>query len=452
MTFGADDDPPFVLTAFAGLQWVGLIMNLYIVLLLVVVRAGHVPQRTIAAMVALSMLALGAAALLQALPRGPIGSGYLAPSVLGANYLGPSILAIKLGGLPLMFGMTIFAGVCEAVASRLVGRLNKLFPTEIQGMVLFMIGVIVGGIGFRLAFAVGAPTPLGVAHLAVATLTFGTAVVLTIWARGSLRMLAILISMALGYIASAASGLLSSSDWAAFGPMRLFALPHVDHLRFSFSAALIVPFAIAACVSTAKTISLLAQCQKLSDADWREPEMGSLRRGVLADGLGTVISGLVGSLGVNTMPSAVTVPAVTGLASRKVAYAIAAIFGVMAFLPVISDALAAMPKAVMGGCALFTGSLVMINGLQTMTSCHLDQRRTVVLGLGLIAGFAAEKYPQLGAGLPVWLQAVTSSSLVFSALVAMIGNLLLVQLPLWTRRTIDHALRSEMRRGAKPMG
>jgi len=265
-------------------------------------------------------------------------------------------------------------------------------------------------------------------------------------------MLAILIAMALGYIASAASGLLSWSDWAAFGPARLLALPDVDHVRFSFSAALIIPFAIAACASTAKTISLISQCQKLSDADWREPEMGSLRRGVLADGLGTVISGLVGSLGVNTMPSAVTVSAVTGLASRKVAYAIAAIFSVMAFLPVISDALAAMPKPVMGGCALFTGSLVMINGLQTMTSCHLDQRRAVVLGLGLIAGFAAEKYPQLAADLPVWLQAVTNSSLVFSALVAMVGNLLLVQLPPWTRRTIDQVLRSEMRRGAKPMG
>jgi len=138
MIYGVDDKPSLGLTAFAGLQWVGLI-NVYLVFLLVLVRAGDVPPPTVAAMVGLSMLALGAAALLQALPRGPVGSGYLAPSVLSANYLGPSILAIKLGGLPLVFGMTIFAGFCEAALSPFVSRLKGLFPIEIQGLVVFLI-------------------------------------------------------------------------------------------------------------------------------------------------------------------------------------------------------------------------------------------------------------------------------------------------------------------------
>ena len=138
MIYGVEDKPSLGLTAFAGLQWVGLI-NVYLVFLLVLVRAGDVPPPTVAAMVGLSMLALGAAALLQALPRGPVGSGYLAPSVLSANYLGPSILAIKLGGLPLVFGMTIFAGFCEAALSPFVSRLKGLFPIEIQGLVVFLI-------------------------------------------------------------------------------------------------------------------------------------------------------------------------------------------------------------------------------------------------------------------------------------------------------------------------
>ena len=52
-------------------------------------------------------------------------SGYLAPAVLSANYLGPSILALKLGGLPLVFGMTIFAGSCEAALSKYCGCLKR---------------------------------------------------------------------------------------------------------------------------------------------------------------------------------------------------------------------------------------------------------------------------------------------------------------------------------------
>lgn len=354
MIYGVDDKPPLALTAFAGLQWVGLI-NVYLVFLLVLVRAGDVPPPTVAAMVGLSMLALGVAALLQALPRGPVGSGYLAPSVLSANYLGPSILAIKLGGLPLVFGMTLFAGFCEAALSPFVSRLKGLFPVEIQGLVVFLIGVVVGSIGFRLTFAIGGAAPPSVAHLAVAALTFGTTVVLTVWGRGSLRMLALLIAMALGYAASVASGLLSWSDLAAFGPTPLFAVPRLDHLHFTFSPVLAIPFAIAAWASMAKTIGVLSQCQKQNDGAWREPNMDSLRRGVLADGLATLFSGVVGTLGVNTMPSAVAVPAATGLASRRVAYAIAIIFAVMAFLPAISVALASMPKPVMGGITLFSG-------------------------------------------------------------------------------------------------
>jgi NCS2 family nucleobase:cation symporter-2 len=174
-------------------------------------------------------------------------------------------------------------------------------------------------------------------------------------------------------------------------------------------------------------MGLLSQCQKLNDAQWHEPDLASLRRGVLADGLATVFAGLLGTIGVNTSPLSISVPTATGLASRRVAYAIAAIFFVMAFLPMIGIVLALMPKPVMGGVTLFLGCLVMMNGLQTMMSCQMDQRRTVVVGLGIIAGLAAEKYPHLAAGLPLWVQAVTGSSLVFGTLVGMSGNLLLPQ-------------------------
>jgi NCS2 family nucleobase:cation symporter-2 len=48
------------------------------------------------------MLALGIAAILQRLNRGPVGSGLLAPSCFSGAYLAPSLLAVKTGGLPLV--------------------------------------------------------------------------------------------------------------------------------------------------------------------------------------------------------------------------------------------------------------------------------------------------------------------------------------------------------------
>ena len=89
-------------------------------------------------------LALAFAVLLQALPRGPVGSHFLAPSIFTGVYLGPSLLAAKLGGLPLVWGMTIFAGFVEIGLSRVWSRLRAFIPPETAGMVVFLVGVIIG--------------------------------------------------------------------------------------------------------------------------------------------------------------------------------------------------------------------------------------------------------------------------------------------------------------------
>src|SRR5215469_13482600 len=60
-----------------------------------------------------SMIVLAIGTTMQALPKGPIGSGYLAPRVMTAIYVGPSLEAVRLGGLALMGGMTIFGGAVE---------------------------------------------------------------------------------------------------------------------------------------------------------------------------------------------------------------------------------------------------------------------------------------------------------------------------------------------------
>jgi xanthine permease XanP len=439
MVYGVDDRPPLPLTLFAGLQCVGLI-NVYLVYLLVLTSEAGVPPATVAAMVGLSMLTLGVAALLQALPRGPVGSGYFCPAVLSANYLGPSLWAIQLGGLPLVCAMTVFAGLLQAMLSPFVSRLKPLFSTEISGLVVSLVGLSVGLIGVRYTFDVGAT--VSITHLAVALVTFGTTVFLTVWGKGAWRMLGTLIGMTVGYAASIVTGLLTWADLHAFASLPLFAMPRLGHIDFAFSPALITPFAVGALASTAKTMGVISSCQKLNDAGWREPDMESLRRGVLADGLGTVFAGLCGTLGINSTPSAVAIPAATGMASRRIAYVIAAAFAVLTFLPLISVALAVMPKAVIGGLTLFSGCFVFVNGLQMIASSALDQRRTLVVGLGMIGGVAVEVFPSLAAGLPAWAQPLLSSSLVLGTLIAMVANLLLFGPELWSRKdkTVGRAL------------
>jgi xanthine permease XanP len=65
-----------------------------------------------------------------------------------------------------------------------------------------------------------------------------------------------------------------------------------------------------------------------------------------------------------------------------------------------------------------------INGVQVISSRLLDARRTLVLGLSLIAGLAVEVFPSIAAMAPKPLAPLVGSSLVLSTVLALALNLL----------------------------
>ena len=68
-----------------------------------------------------------------------------------ALYLPASLLALKTGGLPLLFGMTVFAGAVEITIARLMRPLRPFMPPEIAGFVVAM------PIAYAIARKIGAP-------------------------------------------------------------------------------------------------------------------------------------------------------------------------------------------------------------------------------------------------------------------------------------------------------
>jgi len=72
---------------------------------------------------------------------------------------------------------------------------------------------------------------------------------------------------------------------------------------------------------------------------------------------------------------------------------------------------------------LFGPFLIVLNGLQVVTSRMLDSRRTLVIGMGLLAGAALEAVPAISAGATEATRAVLGSSLVFGIAIAFLLNL-----------------------------
>jgi xanthine permease XanP len=423
LIYGVDDVPPRYVILLSGLQHVGLAAIFLIYPLLIAKEIGA-SMALSANILSVALISLGIATILQGLPRGPVGSGFLCPANHTAVYLAPSLAAVKVGGLPLMLGMTVFAGVIECILSAALRRIRPLMPPELSGVVIFFVGMTVASVGFRYVVGSGAMGPPTANDLAVAAITLSVTAALNVWGKGNTRLFCALIGMVAGYLAAIATGILSSEQFTAIADLPLLALPTFAHLGWTMSIDMLLPFIIVALAATLKTVGVITVCQRINDASWVRPDMASLSRAVLSDGLATTTAGILGSVGVNTSTACTGLAAATGLTSRIVGFAAGGIMIALGFLPMLAGVFVLMPRPVMGAALVFAACFILINGLQTITSRMLDARRTLVIGLALSVGFAAEIFPDLAAEVPVALKPIVSSSLVLGTITALLLNLL----------------------------
>jgi len=419
---GVDDAPPIAIGILNALQHVA-IMAVYLIFPVIVCRAANASPATTGAVVSLAMLVMGVATLLQVARTRWLGSGYLCPAVFSATYIDAAIAAVHLGGLPLVFGMTTFAGLAESALSGILHRLRPYFPAEVAGLVVMLVGISNAGVGVSDIMAQLHRSGDGRVVLTIAMASLASMVALNVWTRGLARMLCALIGIAVGYALAAWFGLFHGAD---FGTGHWFAwieLPTLSYLSWSFNLALALPFLVSAMAAALKAMAVLSMCQKINDDEWIRPDMPNLQRGVAADGIGTLIAGLLGTFGVNSSSTCVGLSAASGVTSRYIAYAIAGIFIVTAFIPGIATVLAAMPRPVIAAALIFTSCFLLINGMQTVTSRMLDSRKTFVVGLTIVGGLAVQAFPNLGIGTPAAMRPILSSSLVFGTLLAFMLNL-----------------------------
>lgn len=421
MLYTVEEIPPLAVVILNGIQHVGL-NAINLVYPLLILRSIDAPLRVVESTLAMGMLVLGAATFLQASRMGRIGSGYMLPATFTASYFPPSLLAAQAGGLPLVLGMTLFSGLFETLLAPLLRRLRSIFPPEISGLVIFMIGLSAGISGLRTVFGPAVPE-LTHAEWAVGGITLATMIGFNVWGRGIARMLCSLAGFAVGYAAAAAAGLFDAASFDTVMRARWFGLPDFSALSYTFDLTLAAPFAIASIAVAMKAVGTITICQRANDASWTRPEMRSITRGVMADGLSTALSGLVGCVGTSTSTASAGLATATGVAARRVAWAAGAILIALGFLPRLAGLLGVMPRAVIIAALMFVVAFIIINGLQVMTSRLLDARRTLVLALSIVAGVAVEVFPTLAASAPKFAAPILGSSLVTATLLALTLNL-----------------------------
>lgn len=424
LVYGVEENPPWGATLLLGLQHI-FILTAYLIFPVIIIQAIGGSDFQAATMVQMSMVAMGITTVVQALRQGPIGSGYLAPSGNGPAYLSATLLAAKAGGLSLVCGMTIIGGLFEILVSRIVGRLRVLFPPEVAGLVVTMVGIEVIPLGVERFLGLGqAGTRINPNDLLVALISFASMVGITIWGKGKLRLYPILVGMVVGYLSAFGFGVLSLAHLAPIGAVAWVSFPRFASFGWSFDVALILPFMIATICSSLKDIGDLTTCQKINDSEWKRSDMKSIGRGILADALGDILSGLIGGLGQSTSSSNIGLSVATGATSRRIAYATGGLFCLLAFFPKLAEAFVIMPRPVMGAILIFAISFLILAGIQIIATRMLDARKIFAIGISLIFGISVFLYPEAYRQVHPLLQPIFSSALSLATISVVVLNLI----------------------------
>ncbi len=434
LIYDVDDVPPRSVQIAAAFQHLFVLSVGWIYVVMVVNAIGGTSAE-MQSLIRMSMIASGIATIVQS-KRG-LGNGYLCPLTCSLTFLAPLVMAGREGGYSLMFGMVLVAGIAGMLVSRVVYRLRFLFPPEVTGLMVAMSGLQLVALGCPRFLGYSRETSMADPRaLAVGAITLFAMIVPTIWNRGKLHLFPMLIGIAAGYISALALGEFRTSELMAQMPSAFVSFPERAARGLSFSMMLLPPFLIAALTATLKTVGDTTLCQKANDAEWKRTNMQSVSGGVLTNGLGSAISGLLGGIAQNTTSSSIGLSLATGTTSRAIATPLGLLVIGLAFFPRLATVVAAMPSPAVGAILIYSACFIILGGLQLLTSRMLDARRIFAVGISLIFGLSIEIAPDLYRQVPAFLHPVFSSSVSLATVLVVIFSVLF-RIGLKKQRTLE---------------
>ena len=331
------------------------------------------------------------------------------PIFLGSSFafIAPIIKATELYGLPgALFGI-IGVGLVYGIMSLLIklrgiGFITRLFPPVVVGPVIMLIGLSLAGTGVDMAKS----------NWFLAIVALLTTVVVSLFAKGMLKLIPIFMGIVVGYIVSICSG---HVDFQPVLDAKWFALPAFVRPEICWEAIIfMIPVAIAPVI---EHIGDVYAINEVTGKDFvKDP---GLHRTMLGDGLACIASSLFGGPPMTTYSEVTGAVSLTKIADPAV-IRIAAVFGILfSVLGKVSALLKTIPEAVLGGIMLLLFGTIASVGANTLIKNRIDlgnTRNLVIVSLILTTGIG---------GAEMCIGNITIGGIGLAALVGVILNLII---------------------------
>ena len=335
------------------------------------------------------------------------------PIFLGSSFafIAPIIKATELYGLSgTLFGLTgvglVYFAMSALVKWQGLSVINRIFPPVVIGPVIILIGITLAGTGTGVQMAEE--------NWVLALISLATAVIVSLKAKGLLKLIPIFCGIGVGYLAAL---FFYEVDLSGVHEAAWFKLPKFVHPTFSWEAfVFMLPVAIAPVIEHIGNIYVV---NTVANKDFvKDP---GLHRTLLGDGIACMIAGVLGGPPVTTYAEVTGAMSITKVTHPQV-IRIAAVTAILfSLVGKISALLKSIPNAVLGGIMLLIFGTIATAGVTNMLQHKVDltnTRNIIIFSLTLTIGIGGATFS--------WGE-LSLSGIGLAAIVGVVLNLILPQ-------------------------
>ncbi|MGA3600412.1 solute carrier family 23 protein [Lysinibacillus agricola] len=359
---------------------------------------------------------------------------FISPILIAANGLDANNASVNPGNA--MIG-ALAVGLVYGIVSLIIWKtgykwLMRLLPPIVVAPVIIVIGLGLSGTAVNMAMNINVEQvneTTGVVetvsqysglHFSAALVTLLAAIIFTVYFKNILSAMPILMGLIVGYIYSVFIGIV---DFTPVKEASLFAspdflIPGVDY-EFNITAKILLAMVPIVIVTISEHIGHQLVLGKVVNRNYvKDP---GLHRSILGDGLGTLLSALIGGPPKTTYGENIGVLAITRVYSVYVIMGAAVIAIVVSFFGKAMALISTIPTAVLGGISILLFGIIASSGLRMLVESKVDfgnNRNMVIASVILVVGIG-------GAA----LRFSESFALEGMALAAIIGAILNLVLP-----------------------
>ena len=366
---------------------------------IIIAQAMNLPIEDLIRLITADLFTCGVATLIQTLGFGPIGGRI--PLIQGVTFasVGPMIMIGQQHDITTIYGAIIVAVVTGTIIT-IIGI--NLMPVAVKWM---------GG-------GAGSPNFGDLLNIALGVATFIIVIITYRFGKGFIGNLAILVGLILGTALAMLCGVtdfseVGRSQWVSIVTPFYFGLPTFD---FASMISMIIVMLVVMVETTGDSIAV----GEIVDKPIGQKELAAVLR---ADGLSTLIGGILNSFPYTAFAQNVGLIAVTRVKSRFVVAASGVILILLGLFPKLAAIVACIPNAVLGGAGIAMFGMIIASGIRSLGKVSFDGNYNLMLvAISIGVSMIPLAAPNFYAHFPDWAQILLKSGITAGSIIAVLLN------------------------------